>query len=43
VAVSTVVDLAVGDYIEIAMTINGGSNLLTEQYGTWCYAYLIGA
>ena len=42
-AVSTVVDLAATDYIEVQVTVSGGSNLTTEQYATWCYAYLIGA
>ena len=42
-AVSTVVDLVATDYIEINMNVSGGSNLATEEFGTWCYAYLLGA
>jgi hypothetical protein len=42
-AVSTVVDCAVSDYLEVQMTVSGGVNLDTEQYATWCYAYLLGA
>jgi hypothetical protein len=41
--VSTVVDVVATDYLEVKIDVSGGVNLATEEYATWCYAYLLGA
>jgi hypothetical protein len=43
IVVSTVVDVVATDYIEVKIDVSGGVNLATEEYATWCYAYLLGA